>query len=145
MSRKTYYSLIWVAATVYMLSNSSILMGIISPENKITMSSETYRIENEIWINGGDIYSGEEIVYEIPLTLTILYPNGEVYRIDRTRSKSLEERNSIACVVACGPGFEYLLLEVTDETQRGEWMVTVSFEGDGVYRSAENTHNFWVE
>jgi hypothetical protein len=120
-------------------------MGIIAPENKITMSSETYRIENEIWINGGDIYSGEEIVYEIPLTLTILYPNGEVYRIDRTRSKSLEERNSIACVVACGPGFEYLLLEVTDETQRGEWMVTVSFEGDGVYRSAENTHNFWVE
>ncbi len=137
--------IIWAVLTVFLLSSSDQVLDVILPGEKIRLTYEPYQIENEVWISGGDIYSEDTIVYQVPLIIEVYDPNGDIYRSDRTRSKSFEERSSIACAVACGPGFDYHLLEITDTVPKGEWTVTVRFEGDETYRSTENSQKFWVE
>ena len=143
-SKKTYSLLFIVLVSAVALNYSTEIVEFIRPGEITKLTSETYQIENEIWVNGDDLRSGGTIIYGAPLKVTVYDPNGNVYSVYNTRSKDEEERRSIACAVACGAAFDHMILDVSGDLPSGEWTVNVRFDGDSVYRAAEVTNKFQV-
>ncbi len=129
------------SATILGLSYD--VVELVRPGEPTKLYSEAFEMSGQIWINGDDLWSGEKIVYAAPLTVTIIDPNGEVYRVDDIRTKTEKEKNSLVCSIACGASFEHKLVDV-DAVIPGEWKAIVRYNGDETYRAAQNVLKFKV-
>ncbi len=143
MIKRTHLLAFTVVIAGVILGLSPDLVEAIRPGEPTRLYSEVFEMSGEVYINGDDVTSGDTIIYAAPLTVTIIDPNGDVYRVDGIRSKTEREKTSLVCSLSCGASFEHKLVDV-DAVMLGEWKAVVRYAGDGQYRAAENVLKFQV-
>lgn len=143
MIKRTHLLVFAVVFSATIMGLSYDVVEILRPGEPTVLYSEAFEMSGQVWINGDDLVSGDTVIYGAPLTVTITDPDGEIYRIDYIRSKTEEQKNSLACTIACGASIEHLILDTAD-VQPGEWEIRIRYAGDSEFRPAENVLKYQV-
>lgn len=143
MIKRSHLLVFAVVFSATILGLSVDIVEMIRPGEPTTLYSEAFEMSGQIWINGDDLSSGETWIYGAPLTVTIIDPNGDTYRVDTIRSKTEKEKKSLVCSISCGASFEHKLVDVNNVIP-GDWKAIVRYDGNGTFRAAQNVLEFKV-